>query len=119
MLHITGFVTVCEAFLRMEPHADFFRWLFSGRALTAMNSSEVTLMGGFALQRKPSTGGSYPAYIPCGSNRGRVMGTEEVSARLHEHVARQAEEFSTLENFHVGTYLFYFSSCWFLPSAYF
>ena len=27
-------------------------------------------MGGFALHRKPSTGGSYPAYIPCDSNRG-------------------------------------------------
>ena len=35
---------------------------------------------------------------------GRVMGTEE--------------EFSTLENFHVGTYLFCVSSCWFLRSAY-
>ena len=27
-------------------------------------------MGGFALQRKPSAGGSYPAYTPCSSNRG-------------------------------------------------
>ena len=25
VLHITGFVTVCEAFLGMEPHAYFFR----------------------------------------------------------------------------------------------
>ena len=49
--------------------------------------------------------------------QGRVMGTEEASAWLHEQVARQAEEFSTLENFHLDTYLFYFSSCWFLPSA--
>ena len=51
--------------------------------------------------------------------RGRVMGTEEASARLREQVARQAEEFSTLENFRVSTYLFYFLLCWFLPSAYF
>ena len=51
--------------------------------------------------------------------RGRVMGTEEASARLCEQVARQAEEFSTLENFHVSTYLFYFLSCWLLPSTYF
>ena len=50
---------------------------------------------------------------------GWVMGTEEASARLREQVARQAEEFSTLENFHVDMYLFYFLSCWFLPSAYF
>ena len=47
----------------------------------------------------------------------QVMGTEEASAQLHEQVARQADEFSTLENFHVSTYLFYFSSCCFLPSA--
>ena len=49
--------------------------------------------------------------------RGQVMRTEEASARLREQVARQAEEFSTLENFHVDTYLFCFLSCWFLPSA--
>ena len=49
--------------------------------------------------------------------QGRVMGTEEASTRLREQVARQAEEFSTLENFHIGTYLFYFLSCWFLPST--
>ena len=48
---------------------------------------------------------------------GQVMGTEEASARLREQVARQAEEFSTLKNFHVSTYLFCFLSCWFLPSA--
>ena len=24
VLHITGFITVCEAFLGMEPHMDFF-----------------------------------------------------------------------------------------------
>ena len=25
VLHIAGFITVCEAFLRMEPHVDLFR----------------------------------------------------------------------------------------------
>ena len=39
---------------------------------------------------------------------GRVMGMEEASARLHEQVARQVEEFSTLENFCLGTYPFLF-----------
>ena len=70
VLHIVGFVTVCEAFLGMEPHADFFRRLFCGRALTVGNPAEIVSVGGFALQRKPSMGGSYPAYIPCDSNRG-------------------------------------------------
>ena len=70
VLHIAGFVTVCEAFLRMEPHADFFRQLFSGRALSMGNPPKVAPVGVFTLQRKPSAGGSYPAYIPCDSNRG-------------------------------------------------
>ena len=54
----------------MEPHTDLFRWFFSGRTLTTGSSVEVVLVGGFALQRKPSAGGSYPAYTPCSSNRG-------------------------------------------------
>ena len=49
VLHIAGFVTVYEAFLRMELHADFFRWLFFGRALTVGNPPEVAPVGGFAL----------------------------------------------------------------------
>ena len=34
VLHITGFVTMCEAFLRMVPHVDFFRRMFSERTLS-------------------------------------------------------------------------------------
>ena len=34
------------------------------------NPTEITPVGGFTLQRKPSMGGSYPAYLPCDSNRG-------------------------------------------------
>ena len=33
VLHIAGFVTICEAFLGMEPHMDLFRLFFSGRAM--------------------------------------------------------------------------------------
>ena len=33
VLHIAGFVIVCEAFLGMEPHVDLFRLFFSGRAM--------------------------------------------------------------------------------------
>ena len=49
VLHITSFITVCEAFLGMEPHVDFFRRLFSGRALPVGNPPEVAPVGGFAL----------------------------------------------------------------------
>jgi len=34
------------------------------------NPPEATLVGGFALQKKPSMGGSYPMCIPCDSNQG-------------------------------------------------
>ena len=49
VLNIAGFVAVCEAFLGMEPHADFFRRMFSGRALTVGNPAEIAPVGGFAL----------------------------------------------------------------------
>ena len=64
VLHIAGFVTVCEAFLGMEPHVDLFRLFFSGRAMADRSSAEIAPVGGFALQRKPSAGGSYPMYVP-------------------------------------------------------
>jgi len=39
------------------------------------------------------------------------MGMEDMSARLHEQVAQQAEDFSTLEASRIGVYLFVFSWC--------
>ena len=54
----------------MEPHADFFRRLFSPRALTTGDSAEIAPVGGFALQRNPGVGGSYPRYLPYDSNQG-------------------------------------------------
>jgi hypothetical protein len=49
VLHIAGFVTVCEAFLEMEPHVDLFRWIFSGRALSEGKPPRIASVGGFAL----------------------------------------------------------------------
>ena len=49
VLHIAGFITICEAFLVLEPHTDFFRRLVSGRALTAWDPPEVAPVGAFAL----------------------------------------------------------------------
>ena len=40
--------------------------------------------------------------------RGRVMGTEEANARLRAQVTWQAKGLSALENFCLGTYLFFF-----------
>ena len=48
VLHIAGFVTMCEAFLGMEPHVDFFLRMFSRRALSEEKPLRVTPVGGFA-----------------------------------------------------------------------
>ena len=49
MLHVTGFVTVYEAFLGKEPHVDFFRRIFTGRALLEGKPPRTMPAGGFAL----------------------------------------------------------------------
>ena len=49
VLHIVGFVTVYEAFVRMEPHVDSFRRVFSGRALSERKTLGTASVGGFAL----------------------------------------------------------------------
>ena len=49
VLHIAGFVTMCEAFLGMESHVDLFRWIFSERALFEGKPPRIALVGGFAL----------------------------------------------------------------------
>ena len=49
VLHIVGFVTVCEAFLRMKPHVDLFQLFFFGRAMADWSSAEIAPVRGFAL----------------------------------------------------------------------
>jgi len=49
VLHITGFLIVCEAFLRMESHVDFFWWLFSKQALSEGKPAWIVPVGGFTL----------------------------------------------------------------------
>ena len=50
MLHVVGFVTVCEAFIVMEPYGDFFQRIFSGRALLVGKPPRTTLMRASPLQ---------------------------------------------------------------------
>ena len=49
VLHISSFVTIYDAFLRMEPHTNLFRWIFSGRALSEGKPPRITSVGGFTL----------------------------------------------------------------------
>jgi hypothetical protein len=76
MLHIAGFMTVCKAFLGIDPHVDLFREVFVGRLVTlrreaGSSRSEATIapVDGFGLQRKPGKA-SYPRYTPVDNNRG-------------------------------------------------
>ena len=69
VLHIVGFVTICEAFLGMEPHVDPFQWIFTGHALSEGKPPRTAPVGGFTLQKKSMPSGSYPTYSPCDSNR--------------------------------------------------
>ena len=76
MLHITVFVTVCEAFLGIDPHVDLFREVFVGRPVTlrreagaSRSKATIAPVGGFGLQRKPGKA-SYPRYTPMDNNRG-------------------------------------------------
>ena len=81
VLHIAGFITICEAFLRMEPHADFFRWLFSRRALMVMNSSEVAPVGVSPCRGNRAREAHIPRTSPTilvegGMGNGSISGTQ-------------------------------------------
>jgi len=76
MLHITGFVTVFEAFLGIDPHVDLFQEMFVGRPVmlrreAGASRSKMTIVpvGGFGLQWRPGKT-SYPRYTPVDNNRG-------------------------------------------------
>ena len=49
VLHIIGFITIYEAFLRMEPHVVLFRRIFTRRALSEGKPPRTVPVGGFAL----------------------------------------------------------------------
>jgi len=68
VLHIAIFITVCEAFLGMEPHVDLFQWIFSGRALSEGKLPRIAPVRGFTLQKKPKPSVPYPTYSPYDSN---------------------------------------------------
>jgi hypothetical protein len=82
VLHIVGFVTVCEAFLGMEPHVNFFWLFFSGRAMTTGNSSSGipesvssrTFLGGKGMPRCSSSP-SYPRILIAPGSRLSSLGS--------------------------------------------
>ena len=51
VLHVAGFVTVCEAFLGMEPYVDLFRRIFTRRALSEGKPPRTASVGGSPCRR--------------------------------------------------------------------
>jgi len=49
VLHIAGFVTICEAFLKMESHVDLFWRVFIERALSEGKPPRTAPVEGFSL----------------------------------------------------------------------
>ena len=49
VLHVPSFVTICEAFLGMEPCVDLFWQIFTRQALSEGKPPRTTPIGGFAL----------------------------------------------------------------------
>jgi len=47
--YVAGFVTVCVAFVGMEPYVDYIRRVFFGRALSERKTLGTAPVGGFAL----------------------------------------------------------------------
>jgi len=77
VLHIAGFVMLCEAFLGIDPHVNLFREIFGGRTIivkrdpAAMPADMISApVGNFGLQQKPGKSASYLPYTPVDSHRG-------------------------------------------------
>ncbi|RLN28129.1 hypothetical protein C2845_PM05G20460 [Panicum miliaceum] len=70
VLHIAGFVTLCEGFLGIDPHANLFRTFSYVRALSLKGEGKLAPVGGFGLQKRGGRSGDYPAYTLTESNRG-------------------------------------------------
>jgi hypothetical protein len=62
VLHIAGFIMLCEGFLKIDPHVNLFRAFFRDRGLTVKGDPELAPVRGFGLQKKPRPSGDYPTY---------------------------------------------------------
>jgi hypothetical protein len=71
VLHIVGFIMLCEGFLGIDPHTNLFRAFFHGQGLTVNGDPELMPVEGFGLQKRHCASGDYPACTPTDSNWGR------------------------------------------------
>jgi hypothetical protein len=68
VLHIASFVTLCEGFLSIDPHANLFQVFFHGRGLIVKEDPLPAAVGGLGPQKRPRSLADYPAYTPTDSN---------------------------------------------------
>jgi hypothetical protein len=59
VLHIAGFMMLCEGFLGIDPHANLFWAFFYSRALSAKGDPELASVGGFGLHKRVRRPGDY------------------------------------------------------------
>jgi hypothetical protein len=69
MLHIVGFVTLCEGFLGIDPHTKLFQTFFYSWALSAKGDLEL-VRSGLRPAEKGSLAGRLPGVHPHGLEPG-------------------------------------------------
>ena len=86
--YVADFITICEAFVGMERHVDFFRRVLFGRALSKRKTLGTVPVGGFALTAAQV--GQFIKFDEISSSHGGHTSVGSVPAqelpRLHEKV---------------------------------
>jgi hypothetical protein len=52
LVHIAGFIMLCDGFLGIDLHANLFLTFLYGQALSTKGDLELALVGGFGLQKR-------------------------------------------------------------------
>ena len=88
VLYVVRLITVYEAVIRMEPHVDSFRRIFSGRVLSEGKTLRTATVAGFALVA--SQVGQFIKFDETPSSHGGHTSAGSVPAqelpRLHQKV---------------------------------
>jgi len=69
ILHLAGFMMVCEVFLGVDANPILLRHYFITCQESVTGEKNGALVGGFRIQHRPKREGDYPAYIHTDSNR--------------------------------------------------
>ena len=71
ILHVAAFITLCEAYLGIEPHFDLWKYFFHARAVSGKkDGGSIAEYGGVNLQLRSGKGGEYFHLPLATSNKG-------------------------------------------------